>query len=219
MGYPVLYSFRRCPYAMRARMAISASGQTCEIREVVLSKKPLELIDLSPKATVPVLQLVTGQILEQSLDIMRWALEKNDPLGWLDPEYGTLDDMLELIKTADGDFKYNLDHYKYVQRYKNIDRLFHRTEGEFFLRRLDEILGQHNYLFGTKPSLADYAIVPFIRQFANTERKWFDELRYSSLQKWLDDLLTNKYFTSIMNKYPAWQTGDKPIIFANNFRE
>ena len=204
---------------MRARMALSVSDQTYEIREVVLSKKPLELIDLSPKATVPVLQLVTGQILEQSLDIMRWALEKHDPFGWLEPEYGTLCDMLKLIKKADGDFKYNLDHYKYVQRYKNVDPLFHRTEGELFLRLLDEILGQYNYLFGSRPSLADYAIVPFIRQFANTERKWFDELRYSSLQKWLDDLLTNKYFTAIMNKYPAWQTGDKPIIFANNFRE
>ena len=200
---------------MRARMAISASGQTCEIREVVLSKKPIEMIDLSPKATVPVLQLVTGQILEQSLDIMRWALEKNDPLGWLDPEYGTLGAMLELIEKTDGDFKYNLDHYKYVQRYKNIDPLFHRTEGESFLRILDEILGQYNYLFGTKPSLADYAIVPFIRQFANTDRNWFDALHYSSLQKWLDDLLTDKHFTIIMNKYPAWQSGDEPIIFTN----
>ena len=201
---------------MRARMALSASGQTCEIREVVLSKKPLEMIDLSPKATVPVLQLVTGQILEQSLDIMRWALEKNDPLGWLDPEYGTLGAMLELIEKTDGDFKYNLDHYKYVQRYKNIDPLFHRTEGESFLRILDEILGQYNYLFGTKPSLADYAIVPFIRQFANTDRPWFDALLYRSLHKWLNNLISSEPFNAIMVKYPVWQAGDDPILFSSD---
>lgn len=198
---------------MRARMALCASGQTYEIREVLLSNKPPELIDLSAKATVPVLQLITGQVLEESLEIMCWALEKNDPFDWLDPEYGTLDDMVELVKEADDDFKFNLDHYKYSQRYEYVDPLFYRNEGEKFIRTLDDILGQYSYLFGAKPSLADYAIVPFIRQFANTDRVWFDGLRYNALQKWLENLLTNKYFTMIMGKYSPWQTGDKPTIF------
>jgi glutathione S-transferase len=197
-------------------MALCASGQTCEIREVLLSNKPPELLALSAKATVPVLQLITGQVLEESLEIMRWTLQKNDPLDWLDPKYGTLADMLELVKEADEDFKFNLDHYKYSQRYEKVDPLFYRKEGEKFIKTLDNILGKYSYLFGPKPSLADYAIVPFIRQFANTERVWFNGLRYNALHKWLDNLLTNKHFTMIMGKYSPWQTGDKPTIFVSD---
>ena len=197
-------------------MALCASGQTCEIREVLLSNKPPELLALSAKATVPVLQLITGQVLEESLEIMCWTLQKNDPLDWLDPKYGTLADMLELIKEADEDFKFNLDHYKYSQRYEKVDPLFYRKEGEKFIKTLDNILGKYSYLFGPKPSLADYAIVPFIRQFANTERVWFNGLRYNALHKWLDNLLTNKHFTMIMGKYSPWQTGDKPTIFVSD---
>ena len=196
-------------------MALWVSDQHSEIREVILNNKPSELIELSPKATVPVLQLVTGQVLEQSLEIMIWTLQRNDPLDWLNPERGTLDDMLQLIKRSDEDFKYNLDHYKYVQRYQGSDPVFHRAEGEKFLIILDKILSKYNYLFGTKPSLADYAIVPFIRQFANTERNWFDALSYNSLHRWLKNLLIDKCFTGIMNKYPVWHAGDEPIIFTN----
>ena len=201
---------------MRARMALYASGQTYEIREVLLRNKPPEFLAVSAKATVPVLQFISGQVLEESLEIMCWALKRNDPLDWLDPEYGTLNDMLELVQEADEDFKFNLDHYKYSQRYEQADPLFYRNQGEKFIKTLDNILVQYGYLFGTKPYLADYAIVPFIRQFANTERAWFDGLRYSALQEWLDNLLTNKYFTMIMDKYSPWQTGDKPIIFVGD---
>jgi glutathione S-transferase len=197
-------------------MALCASGHSFEIREVLLSNKPPQLIDLSAKATVPVLQLITGQVLEESLEIMCWALEKNDPFDWLDPEYGTLDDMLELIKSADKDFKFNLDHYKYSQRYEDVDPLFYRREGEKFIKILDDMLGQQTYLFGVRPSLADYAIVPFIRQFANTERIWFEGLRYTALHKWLDNFLTNKHFTKTMGKYLPWQMGDKPTIFVGD---
>ena len=216
MNYPIFYSFRRCPYAMRARMALRVSCQSCEIREVLLSNKPIELIDLSPKATVPVLQFATGHVLEQSLEIMCWALEQNDPFGWFNPGRGTFGDMLDLIKEADGDFKYNLDHYKYSGRYENVDPLFHRTEGEKFLKLLSERLDQYNYLFGTKPSLADYAIVPFIRQFANTDRPWFDALLYRSLHKWLNNLISSEPFNAIMVRYPVWQAGDDPIIFSSD---
>ena len=219
MSYPILYSFRRCPYAMRARMALFVSCQTFEIREVLLNNKPLEFINTSPKGTVPVLEFSSGKVIEQSLEIMCWALKKNDPLGWLTPEIGAFEDMLELIKNVDGDFKYNLDHYKYAQRYENSDPMLHRTEGEEFLRLLNERLGQYDYLFGNRPSLADYAIMPFVRQFANTERTWFNALRISALQKWLNDLLTSEIFIAIMNKYPAWQDGDSPLIFDNNIQK
>ena len=213
LGCPVLYSFRRCPFAMRARMALWVSGQHCEIREVILRNKPQALLELSSKATVPVLQLATGQVIEQSLEIMVWTLKQNDPQNWLSPDRGTLGDMFKLIKTSDEDFKYNLDHYKYGQRYQNEDPVFHRNEGEKFLIILEEMLGKYDYLFGTKPSLADYAILPFIRQFANIERKWFDSLSCSSIYRWLDSLVIGQYVTASMDKYSAWQLGDEPSIF------
>jgi len=212
-GYPILYSFRRCPFAIRARMALYISGQTCELREVVLRNKPAEMIELSPKATVPVLQIETGEVLEESLDIMLWTLAKNDPGGWLQPELGTLDDMMALIEEADGPFKDNLDRYKYAPRYENADPEYHRTEAEKFLRVLNECMEKCKYLFGNRPALADYAIAPFIRQFASTDRAWFDAAPYPRLQKWLESFLNAKLFKQVMNKYPAWQAGDSPTRF------
>jgi glutathione S-transferase len=212
-GYPILYSFRRCPYAMRARMALYVSSQTCELREVVLRDKPVEMIELSPKATVPVMQLESGEVLEQSLDIMLWTLKNNDPAGWFEPETGTLDEMLVLIEEADGDFKENLDRYKYANRYENVDPIQQRTDAEKFLTLLEGRLANSAYLFGNKPALADYAIAPFIRQFANTDRDWFDGAPYPHLQKWLEAFLTTEPFTQVMSKFPAWQLGDAPLWF------
>lgn len=214
-GYPILYSFRRCPYAMRARMALYVSGQVCELREVVLRDKPAEMIELSPKATMPVLQLASGEVLEQSLDIMLWALRKCDPEHWFAPEDGSLDDMLALIEETDGDFKENLDRYKYAPRYEGADPEFHRCEAETFLNVLEGRLVDQAYLFGSKPALADYAIAPFIRQFANTDRIWFDAAPYPHLQKWLETFLTRAPFTAVMTKYPAWRPGDAQTLFAH----
>jgi len=201
---------------MRARMALSISGQSYEIREVLLRDKPNELVRLSPKATVPVMLLVTGEVLEQSLDIMHWALKKNDPHDWFNSKGDDLNDMLVLIKEADENFKYHLDRYKYAQRYENADSLFHRSEGEKFLKLLNRRLNRNDYLFGMRPSLADYAIVPFVRQFANTDRGWFDSMSFSPLHEWLNDLLTSEPFTKIMRKYPVWHMGDKPIILCGD---
>ena len=212
-AYPILYSFRRCPYAIRARMALYMSGQCCELREVVLRNKPAEMIELSPKATVPVLQLKTGDVLDQSLDIMLWTLAENDPEGWLVPERGTLNDMLALIAETDGPFKDHLDRYKYAPRYENADPESHRAEAEKFLRVLNGRMENCKYLFGNRPSLADYAIAPFIRQFANTDRTWFDATPYPHLQSWLEAFLNAEIFKQVMNKYPAWQTGDTPLFF------
>ncbi len=216
LDYPVLYSFRRCPYAMRARMALYTSRQTYELREVSLGKKPRELIELSPKATVPVLQFRIGVVIEESLEIMFWALNQEDPLKWLEPEFGTLEGMLSLIEETDRNFKHNLDRYKYSQHYNNSDPFFHRNEGKKFLGLLDSRLTNYDYLFGGKPALADYAILPFVRQFANTDRVWFDRLSFSMLQKWLKTLLNREPFTAIMDKNPIWRPGDIPKIIVEN---
>lgn len=210
---PVLYSFRRCPYAMRARLALEVSKQTCALREVVLRNKPPEMIDASPKATVPVLVLPDGQVLEESYEIMNWALAKNDPENWLAPEIGAPREMNALVAENDGSFKHHLDRYKYPDRYENVDAKEHRAGGTEFLRSLDRRLAGQRFLFGNRLSLADAAIVPFVRQFANTDRAWFDGLDFNFLHGWLGTLLESDLFAAIMKKYPAWATGDQEPLF------
>lgn len=211
---PILYSFRRCPYAMRARMALSVSKQVYELREVLLRDKPPELIAISSKATVPVLDVPYLGVIEQSLDIMLWALNKNDPCGWLTPEDGNLEDMLQLIKINDGDFKYNLDRYKYPNRFSNLDDKKFRSEGEKFIAELDKLLETNNYLFGKKPALADYAIGPFVRQFVNTDKEWFDSLPYVSFKKWFYQFSESEIFLGIMKKYNIWNKNEDPIYIS-----
>ncbi len=205
---PVLYSFRRCPYAMRARMALYVSGTQCELREVVLSNKPAAMLKTSPKGTVPVLKLQSGQVLEESLDVMTWALAQNDPETWLIPETETSAAMMALIAKADTDFKHNLDRYKYPDRYEGADAIAYRTAGEKFLKQLDDRTGHQPYLFGNRLCLADVAIAPFVRQFANTDRGWFDQTPYLNLHRWLDAFLQSETFNIIMEKYLPWQSGD-----------
>jgi glutathione S-transferase len=146
---PILYSFRRCPYAMRARLALSVSGQTCELREVVLRSKPEALLTVSPKGTVPVLVLPDGSVIEQSLEIMQWALSNHDPESWLTPTHATDETMHQLINLCDGPFKSNLDRYKYPNRYDNVDAIEHRTLASTYLSELDQRLREHAYLCGT----------------------------------------------------------------------
>ncbi len=213
-SFPVLYSFRRCPYAMRARLALSISGQHCTLREVVLRDKPAEMLTLSPKATVPVLLLCDDQVLEESLDIALWALDRNDPQQWLSPEMGTLADMKALIADSDGPFKHHLDRYKYATRYEEgTDPVHHRDAGVHFLSPLNDRLGQHAHLFGDRPALADFAIFPFIRQFANTDRDWFDRQPLPNLQSWLAGHLNSELFQSVMKKWPVWTPGDAETLF------
>jgi glutathione S-transferase len=204
---PILYSFRRCPYAMRARMAIAASKMTCEIREVSLKDKPEGMTTASPKATVPVIVLPDGTVIDQSLDIMLWSLGQNDPHGWLAPGLGNLDAMLALIAQTEDPFKTHLDRYKYSVRYEGADPAYHRAEAVKFLEALDNRLEDTVHLFGDRPALADYAIFPFIRQFANTDRDWFDGLSLPALQAWLTD------HTTSMHKYPFWKAGDETIHY------
>ncbi|PCI63411.1 MAG: glutathione S-transferase [Kordiimonadales bacterium] len=211
--HPILYSFRRCPYAMRARMAIKVSGQQVALREVVLRDKPEAMIEVSPKATVPVLVLTDGIVVDESFDIMLWALAQNDPEGWLVPEVGTLDEMLALVQTCDRDFKSHLDRYKYENRYEGVSALEHRAEAESFLAILDTRLEAAKYLFGSRPALADFAVAPFIRQFANVDKDWFGGTPYKHLQRWLATFLVSPAFTSVMHKYPQWHSGDALLFF------
>ncbi len=199
MAETILYSFRRCPYAMRARMALSSSGLDYEHREVVLRDKPPEMLEVSPKGTVPVLVTPTGTVIEESLDIMRHALAMKDPEGWLER------DDPELVAANDGPFKHHLDRYKYATRYADVDPEEHRSAALDILRQLEARLAKDAYLCGAKRGLADIAIFPFIRQFANADRTWFDAQSLPRLQDWLERLITSELFTGVMAKHAQWK--------------
>ena len=196
---------------MRARIALWYVDIRCEMREVVLRDKPQALIEASPKATVPVLVTDSGVVIDESLDIMLWALEQRDPEGWLAPPEGDLESMLTCISRNDHEFKGHLDRYKYPNRYEDVDPLYHRAEAERFLADLDARLSTNDGLFGPTFCLADWAIAPFVRQFANTNRTWFDETPYPALKAWLERFLGSERFTSVMQKYPQWHEGDIPL--------
>ena len=195
-----LYSFRRCPYAMRARMALRYSGVAVNIVEVSLKAKPAEMLALSSKGTVPVLS-VDGQVIDESLAIMHWALAQSDPQDWLlkdDPVRQQL--IAELIEENDQVFKVHLNRYKYAERYPEQPMMFYRAEGEVFLRRLDELLEGRDYLLADHPSLADVALMPFVRQFAHVDREWFGQTPYRRLQGWLQRFLESELFIGVMAK-------------------
>jgi glutathione S-transferase len=195
-----LYSFRRCPYAMRARMALRYSGVAVDIVEVSLKAKPAEMLELSGKGTVPVLS-ANGRVIDESLDIMRWALAQNDPQDWLlkdDPAAAA--QIASLIEHNDQVFKVHLNRYKYAERYPEQPMEVYRGEGEVFLRRLEALLEGRDYLLADHPSLADVALMPFVRQFAHVDREWFAQTPYLRLQAWLQRLLESDLFTSIMKK-------------------
>ncbi len=211
---PVLYSFRRCPYAIRARLALRYAGITCELREVVLRDKPAAMLEASAKGTVPVL-LVPGaqgavEVIDESLDIMLWALAQHDPDGWLatDSEAARL-----LIDANDDDFKIWLDRYKYPDRYDDIGAADCRAECERFLAALDDRLRDGRYLTGAALRFVDIAVFPFVRQFAAVDTDWFRATGYSRLQAWLVGLLASDLFAAVMAKYPVWQPGDEPQMF------
>ena len=210
---PILYSFRRCPYAMRARFALLISNTKCELREVSLKAKPEQLIKLSKKGTVPVLHLEPKKIIDESLDIMVWALKNHDPCNWLPKDKITMENTLSLINANDSEFKHNLDRYKYGSRFNVEDITIHRDICETFVKDLNNRLHNHTYLMGDTASLADYAIVPFIRQLANTDGEWFYKTPYPLAHKWLDKLLASDLFLSIMTKYDLWHEGQTAIYF------
>ena len=201
----VLYSFRRCPYAMRARLAILAADVEVELREVVLRDKQQAFLDTSPSSTVPCLEL-PDLVIDESLDIMIWALSQSDPQGLLNmPQAGW-----DLIAHSDGPFKHALDRTKYTTRYPDDDPTHHRAEASGFLADLNAQIDVHLF---DHPSLADIAIAPFVRQFAFIDKDWFDAQPWPQLQGWLARFLASDAFAQVMVKYPQWQLGDTPTVF------
>lgn len=203
---PILYSFRRCPYAMRARLALLASGVICEIREVKLSAKPADMIAASPKGTVPVLLLPDGRVIDESIDIMRWALGRHDPEHWLDR------DDAALIAANDGPFKHHLDRYKYPDRHAS-DPARHRAAGLALLATLDARLAVNANLCGAARGLADMALMPFVRQFAATDSAWFHAQPLPHVQSWLARHVASSLFETAMIRLPPWRAGDAPVAF------
>ncbi|AMO55379.1 glutathione S-transferase [Endozoicomonas montiporae] len=196
---PVLYTFRRCPYAMRVRLAIAISQQSVEYREITLRDKPSVMLAASPKGTVPVLVLPDGQVIDESLDIMRWALNRNDPDNWLQGDS-------QLIHQCDNQFKFWLDRYKYADRYPEQSAEYYRQQGETFLSLLESLLQTAKGLSCLHLSVTDYGIAPFVRQFAHVDKNWFYSSPYPNLIRWLDNILGSELFESIMEKRAVWQT-------------
>jgi glutathione S-transferase len=211
---PILYSFRRCPYAMRARMALFYSGVQVELREVDLSAVPDGLRALVPEnPTVPVLQLPDGQVIDESWDILLWAVRQHDPDGWLGDGDATLLAAEQWIEMNDFSFKTDLDHYKYADRYPEHPAEYYRSEAEAFLQDLEQQLSENRYLLGERVSIADIGVFPFIRQFAFVDKDWFDQAPYPRVQRWLAELLASDLFAAVMEKYPVWKPGQEAVIF------
>lgn len=208
MTRPILWTFRRCPYAMRARLAIASAGVDVELREILLRDKPASFLGASPKGTIPVVQ-DGDSVIEESLDVMLWALGQNDPEGWLQmPELG-----FDFITQADGPFKTALDRTKYASRHPDVDIDAERDQAGELLHTLDSLLQDQNFLFGDSPKLADMAILPFVRQFAHVDLEWFEAQPWSRVSRWLADFKASDRFQSIMTKYPTWVAGQEPVPF------
>ncbi len=211
----ILYSFRRCPYAMRARLALKYADLPVELREVDLNAVPAELTAVSSKNTVPVLVTPEGEVIDESWDIVLWSLRRNDPDNWLGDDEENVIPADQLLEINDFSFKEDLDHYKYFERYPEHSQDYYRQRCEEFLEELEDILSETRYLLGDRPSLADIGVFPFIRQFAGVDRDWFDQSPYTHLRKWLDAWLASRLFASVMVKHPVWKAGDPPIYLGS----
>ncbi len=201
MNKAILYSFRRCPYAIRARLALSYANIDYEHREILLKDKPQSMLDYSVKGTVPIL-ITDNKVIDESLQVMLWALKYSDADGWLNN-----DKQFELIEMCDNKFKAQLDCYKYSDRHV-LTEIEYRDQALWFLQLLEHKLSKHQFLFGDKLSMADMAIFPFIRQFAFVQKQWFDDSEYVQLQSWLQDHLQSHLFVGIMKKHKLWKNNN-----------
>ena len=216
---PILYSLQNCPYAMRARLAILLAQQTVQIRAVTMKNKPDEMLLASPKATVPVLVIQHNDeqndtIVDESLDIMLWALNRNDPDNLLyshDPE--ALPEMLKVIQENDDEFKPSLEKYKRAKRFHGDDLDACRVECEPFVQALEQRLAQHEFFMGATPSMLDYALLPFIRQFSKVNKPIFSDGRYTNLHRWLSHHLQSRLFARAMLQYPLWLDNREVCLF------
>ena len=212
MKYPILYSFKRCPYAMRARMALQLTNIKCEIREVRLNNKPKHMLEVSPKGTVPVL-ILNDRTIEESMEVIDWALnQKNVFEGNLKENQIKISD--ELIERFDDKFKYHLDRYKYSNRYKDVDLEFHRSECKKLLVSLEHLISNNVWFFGDKLNKLDISILPFIRQCKIADIDWFDSQKdIPKVKGVLDNFLESKLFIEIMHNYKVWEEGSDSVYF------
>lgn len=201
---------------MRARLALYTSGVTVELREVALRDKPESLLAASPKGSVPVLLLPDGSVIDESWEIMQWALHQRDPEGWLGENESYSHAATPLVIENDTAFKRHLDRYKYADLYPEHPQIYYRSEAEIFLQRLEDQLRATHFLLGDALSIADVAIFSFIRQFAEVDKDWFAQANYPSLRRWLEIFLGSERFDAVMKKYPVWHPGDPPVIMTNN---
>ncbi|MEQ6340759.1 MAG: glutathione S-transferase [Gammaproteobacteria bacterium] len=214
MTLPILFSFRRCPYAMRARMAIKYSNVAVELREVELRDMPQHMLLQSDKGTVPVLILPDGAVIDESWDIMRWALSINDPDDWLCRNQAhLLEEAEHLVHENDFDFKAHLDHYKYSVRYPDFPMEHYREKGEVFLSALEARLQQLAYLVCDRITVADIAVAPFVRQFSLVDMAWFSQSPYAHVNAWLDNFISSPLFEGAMKKYDPWVPGSSIVVF------
>ena len=210
---PIFWSFRRCPYAMRARLAVKSSGIKVHLREILLRDKPDEFLQASQKGTVPVLEVGDGQVIDESLDVMFWALSQSDPEGWLDIYHTDKDAVEQHLSPLDTDFKFHLDRYKYATRYDDVDEKIHRQEAVIFLESWNEKLTNQTALSGSNNGFLDYATLPFVRQFRIADMQWFDAQDWPALHLWLQTFLNSERFASVMTKYAPWKdTGEEHLF-------
>ncbi|MBE9568679.1 MAG: glutathione S-transferase [Proteobacteria bacterium] len=208
---PILYSFRRCPYCMRAHMALKQSETKIELREVKLSDLPTALSTISESATVPVLHLTDDTVMEESWDIVKWALLQSDPDNWLGHNNKYLLDAEILIETNDFSFKQDLDHYKYADRHPEHSEEYYREQCEEFIEELEAMLEQHEHLLAEELTLADIGVFPFVRQFSLVDKDWFDQSPYPHVRHWLQTLISSELFQHVFQKHKIWQEGDAAI--------
>ena len=215
MSLPILYSLRQCPYAMRARLGLLLAQQSVMLRDIVMTNIPKKMFSASAKGEVPVLVLDDGTVIDESIDIMRWALNINDPQDLLYKHQSNLTEEIEnLIQHCDNEFVEALKKYKAASRYHDDAEVDHRQNCEVIIRDIENRLSKQKYIFGDKPSLADYAILPFIRQFSRVDRKWFIQSPYPKLRSWLERHYQNPLFSKAMKKYPQWLNTKEDIIFS-----
>ena len=213
MKLPVLYTFRRCPYAMRARISMYYSKISYEHREILLKERPKKLYQLSPKGTVPVLNLPDGKVIDESLDIMKWSVSVNDPDAWY---VNNIDHQLEIISINDKEFKKWLDRYKYHDRYPEYSVEYYRGKCEKILDNFEKILDSEKFLFSNNISLSDIALLPFVRQFSNVDIIWFRN-RFINLSGWMDELIGMEIFQAMMKKFEIWNPlGEGEEVIFNN---
>jgi len=214
---PIFYSLQNCPYAMRARMGLLMAKKEVMLRAIVTTNKPQEMLRISPKGTVPIIVFKDESVIEESLEIMIWALEQNDPEDLLYKEdSGKLFKILKLIHECDHSFRTNLSAYKYNKRYHLSEEINLRTKCEVFINKLELLLLENDYFLGSKLSLADLAILPFIRQFASVDKKWFREAGYPKLTNWLSNNMQSMLFSKTMKEYPLWLDSGQEFLFSWN---